>query len=240
MRLFENLVTLIPPHPWPEGKGRLRAAPGPRVILLHGLWRSSFAMEALAKDLHEAGYETLNLPYPSFTRSPDELVEIIANELSRYPHKVTHFVTHSLGGIILRHLTARHPETLGGRAVMIAPPHQGSEIIDWLEDSPLGRLFGPAGLSLSTSRVPREVPPLPTTSQAGIIMGRSNRIPFFQSLLEEENDGIVSLSRARLNGVSHFEVVDADHTFIVTDPTVRKLTRRFLEKGHFHPDNPPQ
>ena len=168
---MNRLKMIIPPMPWHSP--RMRVNDGERVVLLHGLWRSVWAMEEPARYLHHCGFETLNLPYPSFRQSVDKIVDHVAREI--FPSsKRTHFVTHSMGGIVLRCLAKRHPELITGNVVMLAPPNQGSEIIDWLEDSPLGRLsLGPGGMSLSTNRLPQEVPPFDGSNDVSVIMGLS-------------------------------------------------------------------
>ena len=186
-------------------------------------------MEDPARFLNDRGFETLNLPYPSFRQPMDEIVDHVAREIGS-SSKRTHFVTHSMGGIVLRCLAKRHPELVTGKVVMLAPPNQGSEIIDWLEESPLGRLsLGPGGMSLSTTRVPREVPPFEGEHDVSVIMGSKNLMPAFDFLLEGENDGVVTVAGGWVGGVKRLELVDADHTFIMGEKAVLERVAELLQ-----------
>ncbi len=208
---------LIPPLPgqqsrWLEGEGD-------RVVLLHGLWRSVWAMEGVARFLNQEGFETLNVPYGSFFKEMDEIVDWVAEEVGR-SEKPTHFVTHSMGGVVLRHLAARYPELVTGKVVMLAPPNQGSEIVDWLEDSVFGKMaLGPGGLSLSTDKM-REVPGFSEDQEVMVLMGCQPRMPFFKALLGAENDGIVGVDGGRVEGLDGLEVFQADHSFIMSEEEV--------------------
>jgi pimeloyl-ACP methyl ester carboxylesterase len=145
-----------------------------------------------------------------------------------------HFVTHSLGGIIMRALLADSPSWKTGRILMLAPPHGGSEIVDWSTRHPwIRRLLGPAGRSLGTVGFPRDLPPLPKDAEVAVIMGNRCSIPLFRRLLEEANDGIVSASRGKIPGLLGFTVIDADHTFIQTHPEAVRLCVEFLKTGHW-------
>lgn len=218
LRVMNVFQMMIPPLPWHQS--RHRAGRGDRVVLLHGLWRSVWAMEAPARHLNEAGFETLSIPYPSFRKPLPELVDEVA-ELIPPSEKVTHFVTHSMGGIVLRCLAAKRPDLVTGGVVMLAPPNHGSEIIDWLEDSPLGKFsLGPGGMSLSTGNVCECVPVFPGERRVDVIMGRRSTVPFFRFLLEGENDGIVTVEGGRLPGLRNFDVMDADHTFMMGNRAV--------------------
>ncbi len=225
---MNRLKLLIPPLPWQ--RLRHRAGAGDRVVLLHGLWRSAWSMDELALTLSQEGFEIFNHPYPSFRKSMSELVESLAQEL-RGSEKITHFVTHSMGGIVLRCLAQRHPELVTGKIIMLAPPNQGSEIIDWLQDFPPAHyLLGPAGMSLATERVRREIPSFSGGQDVTVIMGRRQSVPFFNFLFQGEHDGVVSVAGGHVIGQTRLEVVDADHSFIMGEAVVLNRVRDLLKK----------
>lgn len=222
---------LIPPFPW--DRPRWHDCGGPPVVLLHGLWRGWRAMEPLARALHCEGFSTLNLPYPS-TRLPiADLVAHVRLQVEKIAGgQPVHFVTHSLGGILVRALLAAKVPWTTGRIVMLAPPNSGSEIIDWSRAHPLlHRLLGPTGRALGSDGVPGQLPALPPEIHAAVIMGKRRTIPFFTKLLDPENDGIVSATKGRLDGLRAFTVIDADHTFMPMHPEAMRLSVRFLKSG---------
>ncbi|MDA7535780.1 alpha/beta hydrolase [Akkermansiaceae bacterium] len=226
---MKKLRMLIPPLPGEQA--RHRPAVGDRVILLHGLWRSVWAMEHLAELIHEQGFETLSVPYASFRKPMDEIVDDVARVVQSYDDgKPVHYVTHSMGGIVVRHLGHRFPELVKDRAILLAPPNQGSEIVDWLEDFPLSHwAFGPGGMSLSTKAVSQEVPGFSGEVEVAVVMGKSNSMPFFQSLLGEENDGIVSVKGGEVDGMNSLRVLEGDHTFIMAESAVGQEVISFLQ-----------
>lgn len=217
--------------PLPGDVPIVQSGEGEWVVLLHGLWRSVGAMGALQEDLGRAGYGTANLPYPSMTASVSENALRVRRFLAEQSFEGrVHFVTHSLGGIILRELlkSGELPCTLG-RVVMLAPPSNGSEIVDWLGG--LGRVtLGPSCEVLKSDGVR---PGIPASAEVGVLMGDRSLIPFFRSFLEEGNDGIVSVEKGRLEGMKDFRVLDADHTFMTGDARVRKEVLSFLQNGFF-------
>jgi hypothetical protein len=118
---------------------------------------------------------------------------------------------------------------------MLAPPNGGSEIVDWTRQHPLiHRLLGPAGRSLGSDGVPTFLPPLPESIEAAVIMGRRCSLPLFRSLLDPDNDGIVSVAKGKIDGLRGFTVIDADHTFIQVHPEAIRLCIRFLGSGEWH------
>jgi pimeloyl-ACP methyl ester carboxylesterase len=212
-----------------------------QVVLLHGLARSDRSMRPLAKRLAEAGFEVTNLDYPSTRMEPDALTALIDEVIEQCCVDETiavHFVTHSLGGILVRaYLDENRPPNLG-RVVMLAPPNKGSEIVDLLGDTWLfEKILGPTATQLGTSEesLPNRIGP--PTYELGVIAGNKVLNPIGAWLLSGQHDGTVSTESAKLEGMSSFLVLPENHSFIMNDPEVATEVIYFLRNGKFKADS---
>ncbi len=206
------------------------------VILLHGLARSAGSMEPLADFLSERGYQVVNVDYPSRHYRIEELTKRIvpaALEQCGDAGRV-HFVTHSMGGILVRQHLAHHTLDSLGRVVMLGPPNQGSEVVDKLGAMPAFEwLNGEAGLQLGTGAdsLPLALPM--ADFDLGIIAGTVSLNPMLSTLIPGDDDGKVSVDRARLEGMNDFLTVEATHTFLMQNDEVMRQVAHYLEHGRF-------
>lgn len=206
------------------------------VILLHGLARSSRCMNRLEKILQQAGYHTVNLNYPSTSGSIESLSDtVITNALAHTePSETVHFVTHSLGGILLRHFLTQNEIDRLGRVVMLAPPNHGSQIVEWLQHYRLfQRLLGPAASQLGTrpDRLVNQLPPAPC--ELGIIAGSRAVNVLFSPFLPKPNDGTVSVENTKLAGMRDHITLPTTHPLIMRNKQVIKQVLAFLKSGQF-------
>lgn len=199
-------------------------------------------MDTMAQALAAAGYRVVNLDYPSTEISIGEtsaLLDQTIEDCCSQSGDEVHFVTHSLGGIIVRFHLDRHPREDLGRVVMLSPPNSGSEVVDALGDFELFEsAFGPAAQELSTEddSVPRQLGPV--DFELGIITGNRSINPVFSWMIPGDDDGQVSVDGARIEGMADFLVVPHTHTFIMNSPEVIRQTVHFLEHGSFDRETP--
>jgi hypothetical protein len=125
-------------------------------------------MHRMEVSLRAAGYRVCNIDYPSREHAIAVLAEKYVGpkvaECLAGSEEPPNFVTHSLGGIIVRRLAATGEVRNFGRVVMLGPPNHGSEVVDSLGSWELFKAInGPAGNELGTSAgsVPLRLGPAP-------------------------------------------------------------------------------
>jgi pimeloyl-ACP methyl ester carboxylesterase len=208
------------------------------VVLLHGLCRSGRSMIPMGQALEQAGYKIVNMEYPSRSTSieklSDDAIGLAVEDCQRQGATRIHFVTHSLGGILVRSYLARHTIPNLGRVVMLGPPNQGSEVVDklgswWL----FKKLNGPAGGELGTDK--NSTPNLigPANFCVGVIAGDRSLNWINSLLIPGRDDGKVSVERTKLAGMTDHIVIHATHPFIMCNRTAIRQTVHFLRTGSF-------
>ncbi len=206
------------------------------VVLVHGLARSEYSFSKMEHVLSDSGYVVVNNSYPSTKYAIDSLArKVIPTSIKECPDSSTiHFVTHSLGGILVRQYLSTDSLSTLGRVVMLAPPNNGSEITDELKDNILYEwINGPAGQELGTdsSSVPKSLGPV--TYEVGIIAGTKTVNPILSTMLPNPDDGKVSVESTKLEGMKDHLEVPVSHTFILRKEEVINQVIHFLENGKF-------
>lgn len=211
---------------------------GDYVVLMHGMIRSATAMARLEWAFEDKGYRVINVTYPYSKYSIEDTAGIcLAGLLKEQIHDPTvkiHFVTHSLGGIVLREYLSNNTVTNLGRVVMIAPPNHGSELVDKFRNFPFFKFFtGPAGQQLGTD--PESLPEKlgPADFELGVIAGNFTLNPFYSWFLPGPDDGKVSVASTRLEGMDDFVIMPYSHTYLPWRRKVIEASVQFIEHGAF-------
>ena len=222
----------------------VKPAAGEYVILLPGLLRTSRSMRRLEKSLAGLGYNVINVGYPSRKQPVERLAEeSLGDVVARYgqkPGTKIHFVTHSIGGIILRYYLKHHAVPNLGRVVMLSPPNQGTEPVDRLKDNFFFQtLHGPAGLQMGTDADSLPAQLGPVDFELGVIAGSKPLNPLLSRLIPRPNDGVVAVKRTRVANMADFLVVPYSHTFIMMRRGVIEQVAYFLRHGKFKAEDQP-
>ncbi|OIO72479.1 MAG: alpha/beta hydrolase [Zetaproteobacteria bacterium CG_4_9_14_3_um_filter_49_83] len=211
------------------------------VVLLHGLARTADSMRTLDKRLSDQGYTVVNVNYPSRKHPIEALAEIAVGQgiaaCEKQSASKIHFVTHSLGGILVRFYLTMHQRDDIGRVVMLGPPNQGSEVADKLKHAPGYELInGPAGMQLGTAS--NDIPKLLglVDFQLGVIAGTQSINLLLSTMLPGKNDGKVSVESAKVKGMQDFISLPVTHPFIMKNAAVIEQTIYFLKHGCFNID----
>jgi pimeloyl-ACP methyl ester carboxylesterase len=213
-------------------------ARSPRVVLLHGIGRTSRSLGKLEQALQQAGFATLNLDYPSRRKPLDLLAEHIHPAVVDFvePKKgPIHFVGHSMGGLLARVYVATYRPAQLGRVVMLGTPNGGSEVADLLKKWSLYRsFFGPAGQQLTT-HLDGTLKSLPALDYpVGIVAGNRSVDPICSTLvLPRPNDGRVSVESSKLDGMADHITIEASHTGLPRHRAAIDQAIAFLREGRF-------
>jgi len=195
------------------------------LILIHGLKRSSLSMKKLEKHFSKLEYIVLNFNYPS---SKFKIGKLSKNYLKPFiekncndKKKKINFITHSLGGILLRYFLANNKLKQLNKIVMLAPPNKGSKYADFFSKIKLANMImGPALKQLKTDKnsIPNKII-TKQTNKIGIIAGKF--------------DDKVPADFAKLKGMADFLIVPHVHSFIMYGDKVIEASENFLKNGEF-------
>ena len=206
------------------------------VILLHGLARSAHSMDKMAEKLTEHGYQVLNIDYPSRAYSIEELAEqTISDALKQCQGMPVSFVTHSMGGILVRQFLSNHKVESLNKVVMLWPPNKGTEIVDKLSHLPgFSFINGEAGMQLGTGELSLPNQLGKANFDVGIIAGTQSINLLLSSLIPDTDDGKVSVESTKIDGMNDHIEMPTTHVFMMRNDAVIAQVICYLEQGKFN------
>ncbi len=210
------------------------------IVAIHGFvtdWRS---MIPVKKTLSPCGFDIFLWEYDSRRKYIEEhavdLVVALQRIASAYPGRPIHFVTHSIGALILRVAINQFDcpvEAKMGRAVLLAPPNQGSILGRRFKDIwPINMIMGTKSGWELRNYCPREVTCLgefPESMDLFVIAGTKGNKIFFSTT----NDGFVVIPETRLNTPHRFKCFRVSHSNIIKNQRVLCATKKFIYEYYY-------
>ena len=201
------------------------------VVLVHGLWMSGMVFALLARRLRACGFDVVLFSYPSVTLTLDQNVRRLERFVAAHAAPQTHFVGHSLGGLVVLSFLAGAPRASVGRVVLLGSPCNGCSAADQLSLTRSGRLL--LGRALPQWRIEDGVA-VTARTQVGAIAG-THRLGIGTLLvrLTAPNDGVVTVDETRITGLTDHIVLPVTHSGMIVSGRVAQQVCSFLQSGTF-------
>jgi hypothetical protein len=202
------------------------------VILVHGIWMNGAELWRMRQFLSAAGYACHTFKYSSLRASPEENADRLNQFAQSINAPVTHFVCHSLGGLVVLHLFDKYfPRQRPGRIVFLGTPVNGSNVARRLYSTRFTRWI--LGRSVEHGLL-GDRPVWLRNRELGIIAGT---LPLGVGMvvggLETPHDGTVSVEETYLGGATDFITLPVSHTGLLLSEAVAIQVVTFLRAGKF-------
>jgi len=203
------------------------------LVCVHGFFRTKLNMYFIEKSLKKDNFEVYNWRYKSrdkyINEHAEDLVEKLIEIAKKNPNEPINFVTHSMGGLVLRSAINHREcpiEAKMGKAILIAAPNKGSVVAQKLSSSKLARLLfkDKAGSELMEKKDFDDLGVFPPDMSVLQIVGTLGVNPW----INEKNDGKVAVSETKLDSSCKQIDVKASHSWICYSPKVIKYLKEFL------------
>lgn len=203
------------------------------IVLVHGLWMNSVEMALLSRRMRKYGYKTERFSYNSLQKTPRQNAKALAGFVGRLDSPIVHFICHSLGGIVVRHLFYSFPEQRPGRIVTLGTPHKPGFCAQKLS------LYKPGRLILGKSVIEGllgDIPPWRRTHNLGSIAGTLGwGLGRLLLRMPTPNDGVVAVEETRFDGMHDHITVKASHVGLLLSAKTARHCHDFIKTGAFTP-----
>lgn len=201
------------------------------MVVVHGLWMTGAVFTLQRVWLARHGYRVATFSYPSIRLGLDEIASRLARFVAGLNVPRTHFVGHSLGGLVVLNMLALDARALAGRVVLLGSPVAGSRAVEQIAQSSAGRvLVGRALLDWHAERGAA----VAARFDVGMIAGtRRLGMGRFLAKLPLPNDGVVCLDETRMPGLRDHLTMPVSHSGMIVSAGVTRQVCNFLELGYF-------
>lgn len=205
------------------------------VFLLHGLYMNPLVMSRFSRLLRAQGYIVENIDYNSINIDTKFLFNKINKLIKKNNPDKTHFIGHSLGGLLVRQYLYDNSCDKIGRVITIGTPHQTASIAKRIEELNIGFILG-------NSKRHGLIRPLDDkkwefTQELGTISGTKSlgaRSILFPKEKDIITDGTITLEESRIEGSKDRIEFNTNHTGLIYSRPVINASIRFLKNGYFN------
>lgn len=190
-----------------------------------------WVMAWLGWRLRRCGFQTIYFSYPSVRATLSENAQRLSQFVASLDTPRIHFLGHSLGGLVILHMLAQHPDPRIGRVVLAGCPCRPNYAAAKLARSAWGR--GLIGRSVLQS-LAQDYPSCGDRPEIGVIAGcRPVGAGRLIGGVPQPNDGVVAVDETFLPGARERIVLNVCHTCMLLSGAVARQASAFLRRGHF-------
>ena len=202
-----------------------------KILLIHGLSRTSLSLIGLEWCLQNSGWSTEQFSYLAFAETFDRIVQRLRVRLEILASQGNYgIVAHSLGGLLTRVALGFGSIALPKHFVMLGTPNQPPRLARhaW-RLAPFRWWTGQCGFNLTDRDFFASLPAI--NSNYTIIAGTGGARGFWSPFGDEPNDGIVALSETRLSAQDTIVQLPVMHSFMMNNSQVQKrVLQAFSQK----------
>jgi pimeloyl-ACP methyl ester carboxylesterase len=206
------------------------------VVIVHGLWTHGVVMALVRRRIARGGFAARTFSYPSVRATLGENADALARCLGETGGPPAHLLGHSLGGLVILQMLARHPDLRTGRIVLVATPYGGPVAGARLAELGGERLLGRSVREWMDGPRPAGFPGTEIgviAGSLGIGLGRLAGVRF-----AGRGDGVVGMDETAVPGMRDRVILRVNHTGMLIAPSVARQACAFFRQGMFEHGDP--
>ena len=216
------------------------------VITFNGIYGYEKQLRFIDEKLAEDGYSVVNIQYPTVDDKIAEMtdkyiVPIIDEQVEKLnkinlerkaknlPELKINFVVHSMGSCLIRYYLKEHRLDSLGKVVLISPPSHGSQLADNPIADILWYFIGPAVADMKTDENSFVNQLGKPTYPCYVLIGDKSNNFLYSMLIKGEDDGMVPLATAKIEGSPLKTIENTTHTSILEKQETVDEILKFLK-----------